>query len=103
MQVGLPWWFSGKESACQYRRRGFDPWVRNIPWRRKQQPTPVFLPGKSHGLRSLVGHCPRGCKRVGHDLATRQRQQSIQVAGLDDLESIFCASETPSKTNVLRD
>ena len=32
-----------------------DPWVRKIPWRRKWQPTPVFLPGKSHGQRSLAG------------------------------------------------
>ena len=39
---GLPWWLSGKESACQCR---FDPWVRKIPWR-KWQPTPVFLHGK---------------------------------------------------------
>ena len=46
---GLPWWLSGKESACQCRRCGFNPWVRKIPWRRKGQPTPVFLPGKSHG------------------------------------------------------
>ena len=40
---------SGKKSACQCRRRKrhrFDPWVRKIPWRRKWQPTPVFLPGK---------------------------------------------------------
>ena len=48
---GLPWWFSGKESACQRRRCEFNPWVRKIPWRRKWQPTPVFLPGKSHGHR----------------------------------------------------
>ena len=46
----------GKESACQSRRYGFDPWVRKIPWGRKWQPTPVFLPGKSHRLRSLVGY-----------------------------------------------
>ena len=58
---------------------------------------------KSHGQRSLAGYCPRGCKRVGYNLATRQQQRSIQVAGLDDLESICCASETPSKTKVLRD
>ena len=37
-------------------------WVVKIPWRRKWQPTPVFLPGKSHGRRSLVGYCPLGCK-----------------------------------------
>ena len=43
-----------KESSCQYRRRGFDPWIGKIPWRRKLQATPVFLPGKSHGQRSVV-------------------------------------------------
>ena len=55
---GLPRWLSGKESFCQCRRlkkHGFDPWVRNIPWRRKWQPTPVFLPRKFHGQRSLEG------------------------------------------------
>ena len=40
----------------------FDPCVRNIPWRRKWQPTLVFLPGKSHGQRSLVGYSPGDCK-----------------------------------------
>ena len=58
---GLPRWLSGKESFCQCRRlkkHGFDPWVRNIPWRRKWQPTPVFLPRKFHGQRSLVGYSP---------------------------------------------
>ena len=49
---------SGKESACQCRRHRFDPWVGKIPWRRKWQPTPAFLPGKSHGQRSLVGYSP---------------------------------------------
>ena len=39
---------------------GFDPWLGKIPWRRKWQPTPVLLPGKSHGWRSLVGYSPRG-------------------------------------------
>ena len=55
---GLPRWRSGKESACPCRRHRFDPWVEKIPWRRKQQPTPVFLPGKSHGQRSLAGYSP---------------------------------------------
>ena len=53
---GFPWCLSGKELPCQYRRRrrrGFDPWVRKIPWRRKWQPTPVFLPGEFHEQRSL--------------------------------------------------
>ena len=53
--LGLPWWLSGKEFACQYRRYGFDRWIGKIPWRRKRQPTPAFLPGISHGQRSMVG------------------------------------------------
>ena len=61
----LPMWHSGKESACQCRRhkRGrFNPWVGKIPWRRKWQPTPVFLLRESHGQRTLVGYSPRGHK-----------------------------------------
>ena len=46
------------------RRPGFDPWVGKMPWRRKWQPTPVLLPGKSHGWRSLVGYSPWGCKEL---------------------------------------
>ena len=49
---GLPPWLSRKESTCQCRRPGFNPCVGKIPWRRKWQPTPVLLPGKSHRLRS---------------------------------------------------
>ena len=59
---GLPRWDSGKESACQYRRHRFHAWVRKISWRRKWQPTPIFLPGKSYGQRSLVGYSPWGLR-----------------------------------------
>ena len=41
---------------------GFDPWIGKISWRRKWQPTPVFLPGKSHGRRSLVSYSPWDCE-----------------------------------------
>ena len=57
----LPRWLSGKVSTCQckrYKRCGFDPWVGKIPWNRKWQPTPVFLPVKFHGQRSLRGYSP---------------------------------------------
>ena len=53
---GFPGGTIGKEPACQWRRHkrhGFDPWVGKIPWRRKWQPTPVFLAGESHGQRNL--------------------------------------------------
>ena len=46
---GLPWWLSGKDSVCQCRRCGLTSWVRKIPWRRKWQPIPIFLPRKFHG------------------------------------------------------
>ena len=59
---GFPNGSSGKESACQCRRCRFDPWVGKIPWSRKWLPTPVFLPGKSHGQRSLAGDSPWRCK-----------------------------------------
>ena len=63
----LPRWLSDEKSACRRCKRcGFDPWVRKIPWRRKWQPTPVFLPAKYHGQRSLVGYSPY-CRRVRHD------------------------------------
>ena len=58
------WGFPGgtvvKIFSCQCRRcrgQGFDLWVRKIPWRRKWQPAPVFLPGKSHGQKSLAAYC----------------------------------------------
>ena len=63
--VGFPSGSDGKEPACQCRqgqRQGINPWVRKIPWRRKWQLAPVFLPGEFHGQRSLEGYSPQGCK-----------------------------------------
>ena len=68
---GLPCWLSLKESASQCRRHGFDPWVEKIPWTRKWQPTPGFVPGKSNGQRSLAGYSPWGRKESLHELATK--------------------------------
>ena len=59
----------------------FDPWVGKILWRRKWQPTPVFLPGKSHGCRSLVGYSPWGHK--GSDTTGRLHfQGAIYISAL---------------------
>ena len=58
---------SGKESTCQCRRhkgRGSNLWFRKIPWSRKWQPSPVFLPGTSHKQRSLVGYSSKSCKEL---------------------------------------
>ena len=66
----------GKESACQCRRCkrcSFDPWVRKIPWRRKWQPTPVFLPSISHAQGSLMGYSSRGFTESDMTEHTRTR------------------------------
>ena len=67
-------WYSGKESACQcrrHRRHGFKPWVGKVPWRRKWQPTPVFLPGKFQGQRSIGRLQSIRLQRIGHNLMTK--------------------------------
>ena len=69
--LGAPLWLSGKESNCQCRRCGFSSWAGKIPWRREWQPTPVFLPRKFHGQRSLTGYSSWGHKRVRCDLVTK--------------------------------
>ena len=48
-----------------------------FPWRRKWQPTPIFLPRKCHGQRSLVGYSRWGLKRVGHNRAAKQQQKLL--------------------------
>ena len=58
--MGLSWWLSGKESTCQCRTRQFDPWIRKIPLEEEMATTPVFLPKKSHGPRTLVHYSPWG-------------------------------------------
>ena len=55
---GFPWCLRGEGICLQCRRPRFDPWIETIPWRR-DLPTPVFLPGESHGQRSLVGYSPQ--------------------------------------------
>ena len=60
----FPWWLSCTESACHCRRHRFDPCVGKMPWRRKWQPTPVFLPEESQGQGSLEGYSLQDCKEL---------------------------------------
>ena len=79
---------SGKETACQCRRRGSDPWDRQIPWRRKWQPvlaTPVFLPGKSHGQRSLHGCSPQAHRKVRYNTGTINKTAASSLLMPDPL------------------
>ena len=65
-----------KESTCSAGDKGE---VSLIPGSGRWQPTPVFLPEKSRGQRSLVGYSPWGRKEVGHDLVTKQQQKNTEL------------------------
>ena len=69
-------WLRWQRIRLQCRRPGFDPWVGKTPWRRAWQPTLVFLPGESHGQRSLVGYSP-----WGHRESDMTEQLSIIAQG----------------------
>ena len=97
---------SGKEPACRCRRHeicGFDPGIRTIPWRREQQPTPVFLPGESHGQRSLVGYGPEGRKESDRTEVTEHAHALIPKGpSVADAENVThmtqCTFKTPKET-----
>ena len=65
--MALPTWLNGKESSCQCKRCRFNPWARNIPWKRKWQPTRIFLSGESNGQRSSgLSSVNSTCQRTLH-------------------------------------
>ena len=68
---------------------GSIPGSERSPWRRKWQAAPVFLPGISHGQKSLAVYSPWGCKRIGRDLVTNQ-QQWMKSAQKSGTESALC-------------
>ena len=60
----LPWWLRQYRICLQCGRPEFDPWIWKIPWKREWLPTPLFLPGESHGQKSLLGYSPWGYKEM---------------------------------------
>ena len=107
---GLHHWLSDKESTYQARRCVFNPQSGKIPWRRKWQPIPVFLPGKFHGQngqRSLAGYSPWGLKRAGYDLsdetttvktcgASFHTLITTSVPGLGDSQVVLVVKSPPA-------
>ena len=88
-KLGFPDGLADKESPSQckiHRKWGFDPWIRKIPWSRKWQLTPVFLPGKSLGQRSLMGYTPWDCKESKHDWATKHIKAHVSILPVYSLE-----------------
>ena len=95
--IGFPRCYNSKEPAYQCKRCercGFDPWFRKIPWRMKWQPTPVFLPGKSHGQRGLAGNSPWG-HRVRHDWVTKPPPTPTPT-----LQACVCHVAVPVKSHL---
>ena len=89
--LGFPGGSSGKEPACQCRRckrLRLDPWVRKIPWRRKWQATPTFLPGESHEQRSLVSYNPQGRKESNTTEYTHTHTHTQKI-----IECITCSGK----------
>ena len=87
---GFPGGSVVKNLPAKGRRRGFDPWVGKIPWRKKWQPTPVLLPGKSHEQKSLADCRPRALKRVRHHLVTKQQQHLVSYSPTAWVVSLIC-------------
>jgi len=91
----------------QFRRHRFNPWVGKISWRRKWQPTPVFLPGKCYGQKNMVGYSPWGYKIVGHDLVTKQqhilglRYNSEQFLTMRLITFSWVRDNNTSKTKII--
>ena len=77
----------------QCKRYGFDAWVRKIPGRKKWQLTPVFLPGKYHGWRSMEGYSPWGCKELD---TTKQLSNSNLNIVHDTLLQLLCYFDCPN-------
>ena len=76
------WWLIRERICLQYRRCRwcqFIPWVGKTPWRRKSQPTPVFLPGEFHGQRNLADHSPWGCKELDMTEATEASLEGLML------------------------
>ena len=86
----------GKEPACQckrYKRHGFNPWVRKIPWSREWQPTPVFLPGESYGQISLAGY--RLCGSKGLEMT-----EQLSTQHLNNIYTDICVCKNPPRIKI---
>ena len=99
----LPWWLKWERICIQCRRPGFNPCVGKILWRKKQQSTPVFLPGKSHGQRSMPGLQSLGLQRVGQDWVTNTHMSThLTLFKIEEHKSHYQASFRHSWTRKLR-
>ena len=92
---------SAVKNLTAKQETGFNPWVRKIPWRRKLQPTPVFLPGKSYGQRSQAGYSPWGRKQSDTTGQLTTTTTLITVL-LPIISSVSCCTLASSLTALLK-
>ena len=83
---GLPKWLSGKRICLPVQKTWFHPWVGKIPGRREWQPTAVFLLGKSHGQRSLVGYAVHGVAKGWTQLSGQHTPCAVYGGDCWDIE-----------------
>ena len=76
----VTWWLRPERICLKCRRQWFDPWLGKIPWRRKWQPTSVFLPKESHAQRGLLGYSPWSRKEL--DMTERLSTYTVTWKGL---------------------
>ena len=79
VHCGLPWWFSSKESACQCRRGGFNPWVWRVSPKKEKATHSRILTWESLWTEEPSGLQSMGFQRVEHDLETKQQQQQYSI------------------------
>ena len=79
---------SYRDCLSKAGRCRFNPWVGKIPSRKKWQPTPVFLPGKSHGQRILAGYSPYSCKEWDMTEHTQANLKSRQIGREDHKQEL---------------
>ena len=93
--LGFPGGARGKEPTCQCRRLKrpqYEPWIGKIPWRKAQKLNPVFLPGESHGQRSLAGYSPWGCRESNMTEATQHAHMHANSSLKGNIEiPVLCA------------
>ena len=97
--MGFPGGARGKGLACQHRkhkRRGFDPWVGKIPWRRAWQPTPVILLAEPHGERTLAGYTPQGQKELDTTEVTDLASASLSPGNFE-MQNLQIYPELPNQ------
>ena len=109
LYIRLHWCLIWQRICLQCRRPGFNPWVWKIPWTRKWQPTPLFLPGELHGQRNLVGYSPWSHKELdmterltlSHFFSQKILYHLLHIIERSDWSCIMCSAQCLAHVNAI--